>query len=71
VILQYTANITTPESGSFSDHAETTIKFDITRPFDLDVSFIWDRIENPQTEADGTVPKKDDYRLNVGVGWTF
>jgi uncharacterized protein DUF481 len=71
LILQYTANFTTPESGSFSHHAETTIKFEITRSFDVNVSFIWDRIQNPQTEADGTVPKKDDYRLNVGVGWTF
>jgi hypothetical protein len=71
LILKYGAIFTTPESGTYSHHAETTLKFDITKAFNLNVSFVWDRIQNPQREGDGAVPNKDDYRLNVGVGWKF
>jgi hypothetical protein len=71
LLLQYTANVTTRESGSFSHHAEMTLKFDVTRLFDVNLSFIWDRIENPHAEPDGSSPRQDDYRLNAGIGWKF
>jgi hypothetical protein len=38
---------------------------------DLDVSFVWDRVEKPEPAADGTVPKKDDYQLIVGISYEF
>jgi hypothetical protein len=39
--------------------------------FDLDISFIWDRIGKPQQRADGSTPEKDDYRLMIGLGYEF
>jgi hypothetical protein len=35
---------------------------------DLDISFIWDRIGNPQPDSSGAVLKKDDFRLNLSFG---
>ena len=59
------------ESGSYQHHLLTTLSTDLIGDLDLDVSFVWDRTRKPQPRADGTVPKKDDYRLMVGLGFEF
>ena len=37
----------------------------------MDVSWIWDRVQNPQENEGGTTPKKDDVKLTVGIGLDF
>lgn len=64
--LQYT-----PRGEETTHHSEYTLSLEITRRVDLDLSFIWDRVDNPQIGEDGVEPKKDDYRLVVGLGWDF
>ena len=46
-------------------------QFDAFGPLDLDVSFVWDRVQEPRPESSGLVPKKDDYRLIFGFGFDF
>ena len=48
-----------------------TIEFEIKRFLDLDLSFVWDYLQNPQTESDGAVPEHSDLRLTLGVGVKF
>ena len=36
--------------------------------FDLDWSVTWDHVSNPKEDADGNVPKKNDYRTSIGIG---
>ena len=48
-----------------------TFEIELTDSLDLDLSLVWDRIEKPRPNADGTVPKQDDYRFIVGVGYDF
>jgi hypothetical protein len=59
------------DSGAYQHHLLTTLSTDLIGNFDLDISFIWDRIGKPQQRADGTTPEKDDYRLMIGVGYDF
>lgn len=59
------------DSGSYQHHLLTTLSTELTGRLNLDVSFIWDRIQNPQVRADGSVPEKDDYRLMLGLGFEF
>lgn len=59
------------DSGRYQHHLVSTLSTDLVRDWDLDVSFIWDRVENPQERADGTSPEQDDYRLMVGLGFEF
>ena len=59
------------ESGSYQHHLLTTLSTELTGRLDLDVSFIWDRIQKPQVRADGSVPEKDDYRFMLGLGFEF
>lgn len=59
------------DSGRYQHHLLTTLSTDLVRDWDLDVSFVWDRVQRPQERADGTVPERDDYRLMVGLGYEF
>jgi hypothetical protein len=63
--------ITSREAGQYTHHSVTTLEFEIKKHLNLDVSFIWDFLENPQTRSDGTVPLKSDYYLTVGFGARF
>ncbi len=69
--LSYTIGIGVPNSASTNHHLLTGISIDLIGDLDLDVSFQWDRIGQPRTNADGTVPKKDDFRTTIGFGWEF
>jgi len=59
------------QSGSYNHHAVTTCEFEVKRHLDLDVSFIWDYLQNPEAKDDGVVPQKSDYYLTLGFGVRF
>jgi len=63
--------LTSEEAGRYSHHAVSTLEFEIKRHLDLDVSFVWDYLRNPQTESSGTVPQRSDFRLTLGIGVKF
>jgi putative salt-induced outer membrane protein YdiY len=65
------AMLTKQEAGFYSHHAVSTFEFEIKRHLDLDVSFVWDYLQNPQVESSGAVPQRSDFRLNLGVGVKF
>jgi hypothetical protein len=59
------------DAGQYTHHAVTTLEFEIKRHLNLDVSFIWDYLQNPQTRSDGAIPQKSDYYLTIGFGARF
>ena len=38
---------------------------------DVNVTWVWDRVQDPRPLEDGSFPKKDDTRLVFGLGWSF
>ncbi|MGS0675416.1 DUF481 domain-containing protein [Shewanella sp. 0m-4] len=56
------------KSGGYTHHAIATLAIELTSIFDLDLSFVWDRINNPQPDSNGFIPKQDDYQFIVGFG---
>lgn len=52
-------------------HLESVFSFDIWGPIDFDVTFVWDRIESPEEEGDGSTPKSDDFRMTIGLAIDF
>ena len=54
-----------------SHHLSSVFSFEVWGPLDLDLSFIWDRIEAPAPDPDGDTPKSDDFQLTVGVSLEF
>jgi Protein of unknown function, DUF481 len=70
-IQTWQSTFTSQESGQYSHHAVTTLEFEIKRHLNLDVSFVWDYLQNPQTKSDGAIPEKSDRYLTVGLGVRF
>jgi hypothetical protein len=69
--LEYRGQYTSREVGETTHHGVGTLSFELTKRFDLDVSFIWDRISDPKVGADKIQPQPDDFRLTVGLGVDF
>lgn len=57
------------DAGRYTHHAVATVELELTRRLDFDVSFVWDRIQDPKTAADGRVPKQDDFYMFLGIGF--
>jgi hypothetical protein len=67
----YVFQFSSPESGEYNHHMIGTFEPELTDALDFDLSLVWDRINKPRANADGTVPEQDDYRLIVGIGYDF
>ena len=67
----YNFQILNGASGTYNHHMVAGFETELTRWLDLDISFVWDRILDPQPDADGTEPKQDDFYLIVGLGIEF
>ena len=63
--------LTSEEAGLYTHHAVSTLEFEVKRHLDLNVSFVWDYLENPQVNSSGVLPQHSDFRLNVGAGVKF
>ncbi len=71
LIQSWQSIFTKQEAGQYTHHSVTTLEFEIKRHLNLDVSLVWDYLQNPQTKSDGTVPQKSDTYLTVGFGVRF
>lgn len=71
LILEYRGQYASKEAGDTTHHAVGTLSLEITKRLDVDLSLVWDRISNPNIGEDGVQPKKDDFRLIVGLGLDF
>jgi putative salt-induced outer membrane protein YdiY len=69
--LTYEAIAANVNAGGITQHGGITIEIDLTRRLDLDISFIWDRITNPQADSNGVTPEQNDFRLNFSLGVKF
>ena len=65
----YRFYIVNQESGKYTHHAKAAIEIELTRRLDLDLSFVWDRIQDPKPEADGRIPNQDDFYFFFGIGF--
>ena len=70
-IQTWQSTFTSEEAGQYTHHSVTTLEFEVKRHVNLDVSFIWDYLQNPQQKSDGVIPQKSDTYLTVGLGVRF
>jgi hypothetical protein len=67
--FQYQIFLTDDKSGRTVHHLMTALDVDLTKALDLKITGYWDYIEQPQPEADGTLPEREDFRLVLGLDW--
>lgn len=70
-IAEYRGQLSRSETGNDTHHAVATLEFEIRKHLNLDVSFVWDRIANPQKESSGATPTPDDFRLITSLGMEY
>jgi putative salt-induced outer membrane protein YdiY len=67
LVFEYSSMIGAKDSKTTNHHAMILMTIDFFRDiFELSFSFTWDHMQNPRANAEGYVPKRDDYRLNFG-----
>jgi putative salt-induced outer membrane protein YdiY len=71
LIVEYRGQLTKKEVGETTHHFSSTLSVELTKAIDLDISFVWDRIENPKVGEDGVQPEPNDYRFVFGFGMDF
>lgn len=70
-IAKYNIQVGDKASGGYTHHMVLTLESEITGSLDIDTSFIWDRTNNPTEAADGTTPSPDDYRITLGISYSY
>ena len=70
-IARYNIQIGNAASGGYTHHIILTLESEITGSLDIDTSFVWDRTNSPAEAADGTTPAADDYRITLGLSYTY
>lgn len=69
--FHYDVQLVSERAGEKIHHIKTGIEFELTNDFDLEISYIWDRIDKPIADEDGIVPKKEDSRFVIGLAYEF
>lgn len=67
--VNYKLNVVNRESGKYLHHAVTSLEIELTRRLDLDLSVVWDRIQDPKLQDDGLIPEQDDFHFLFGIGF--
>ncbi len=70
-LFDYRFLIVNEESGTYTHHLVTGLEFEISNLLDFDITFVWDRIQDPRPDSDNTLPEQDDFRLTFGLGFDF
>jgi hypothetical protein len=67
----YLLQLPVPQIEEAVHHTFAVLSFEITSILDIDFSFVWDRNESPEREANGNTPERDDFRTTIGIGIEF
>jgi hypothetical protein len=70
-LVDYSFQLVEEESGRYIHYFITTVSTEFIGDLDLDVSFVWERVEEPRPDEFGNVPAKDDYQLIFRVSYGF
>ncbi len=70
-LFDYRLQIVDEDNGTLIHHMLSKISTEFINDLDFEISFIWDRVKDPQPEADGTVPQQDDFQTIFGIGYEF
>lgn len=65
--FRYKLQLVMTDLDKTSHNTQGILSFSVWDPLDLDVGAYWDRIEGPEREDSGNTPKRNDFRLTVGL----
>lgn len=65
----YVSYIVNEESGTYTHNLRAGLEIELTSRLDLNLSFVWDRIQDPKPKDDGQMPDRDDFYFFFGIGF--
>ncbi len=69
--FDYRFFVVNEESGTYTHHLMTGFEFELIGDLEFDISIVWDRIQDPRENSDGTFPQQNDFRTIFGLGYSF
>ena len=69
--VDYRLFIVNEESGTYTHQLVAGFEFDLVGDLDFDITWVWDRIQDPRQNSDGSFPEQDDFRTMFGLGFSF
>ncbi len=70
-LFDYQLQFVEENSGKRNAHLKTGFEFEFSDHFELDLSFYLDRVAHPVAPEGAIVPKSNDYRLALSLGYDF
>ena len=70
-IAKYQAYFVNQKSGTYIHHALATLETELINNFDLDMTLIWDRTQDPKATTEGYIPERDDYKMIFSIAYTY
>lgn len=69
--ISYKITATEKELGGYLQNTKMNFDIELTDVLDFDITFFWDRVNNPLPDVDGVPLQKNDFRLAFGLGVSF
>jgi len=69
--ISYKITATESELGGYLQNTKMNFDIELTDVLDFEISFFWDRVNNPLLDVDGVPLEKNDFRLAFGLGVSF
>jgi len=70
-LINYHMYYVNKKSGRYTHHMEVSLETEIINDFTLNFSVFWDRVDEPSPFADGSLPKKNDYKSMLAIGYSY
>ena len=67
----YRFQVVNEVSGRYNHHMVLSLETEITSLIEFDISWIWDRIQNPRKDENDIIPQQNDFRTTVGLTFDF
>lgn len=67
----YTVAVSLEDINRSQHNLSLQTSYDVWGDLDLEITFVWTRIGDPEPDSNGVTPEPDDFRLDVGLSWSF
>jgi len=69
--ISYKITATESDLGGYLQNTKMNFDIELTDVLDFEISFFWDRVNNPLLDVNGAPLEKNDFRLAFGLGVSF
>ncbi len=69
--FDYAITTPLPDTEEYNHNLVLRVSVDLVANLQLDIAFVWDRVNAPISDGGGVLPEPDDYRTTIGLGWSF